>query len=850
MTLRLLARALVFKYARENALRTCIAVLAVALGVAAFFAISLANATAVASFGRSVDLVANRVNLQVLGVGSGFDERTLLRVQSLPGVSSATPVVEGELEIGVRPGAAESGETLRVMGIDVTRANLPPGASGGSFDLDRFINGRGIVVSRRVALRYRAPAGSALDGFAGASRVRLPAMGVIPPGTAGVDSSVAFVDVATAQELFGKVGRLDRIDLVVDPPRLAAVKARVARLIPLDARVLAPRTRVDEIQRMLSSFRMNLGALADIALLVGMYLIYNSIAISVVQRKAEIGTLRALGARKREIFGVFALEGALLGTFGSLLGLLFGYALAGGATRAVEQTVSTLYVGAHADAVVFSWGAAIGSFALGVAIATISALLPAWEAATTPPARTMRGGPGVERRAPHFAAWCTLGALALLALAGECMRLPPVGDGIPLFGYAAGVLLIAAASLLAPLLVAIAASVLARLHGAGAALIAASFFRGTARRFCVAIASLGVAVGMMVAIAVLVGSFRTTVVAWATDVLGADLYIKPPGAVDASFSGQFAPATVARIARVPGVAAVDTYRGFDVPLMGRTAELASTDMSQLTARNKFRLLGNARPAELLRELQGRDAVMVSEPFATHFGMGPGDALTIATPHGPARMRIVAVYNDYSAGAGTFVMDRATFVRLFGDPGVDSIAVYAAPGTGLAALRTRIERAVAPLEIDVETNRELRGFALDVFDRTFAITSALYAISMIIAVLGVVSALFALVLERRLEIGLLRYLGLSRGGVQRAVFFQALAIGVLAGLLGLALGVGLAADLIYVINRQSFGWLIEWHSPGWFYAQAFLAVVAAAIAAAIYPAYVASRMQTAQVLRAE
>lgn len=856
MTLSLLARALVFRYARANALRTAIAVLAVALGVAAYFAIQLANATAVASFAQSVDVVASRVNLQVFALGNGFDERALLRVQSLDGTRSAAPVVAGELLLGARPNELDSGETIRVMGVDVTRAVLPPGACATCtapqkpFDLDGFINRRGIIVSQRVARRYGAFAGSVLEGFAGPRRVRLHVMGVIPAGTAGVDSSVAFVDVATAQEVFEKTGKLDRIDLVVEPSRLAELQQRIAEIVGPAGRVLAPRTRIDEISRMLSSFRMNLGALADIALLVGMYLIYNSVAISVVQRKAEVGTLRALGARKREVFAAFAIEGALLGVLGSALGLALGYAMAGTAARAVEQTVSTLYVGTHSDSVAFSWPAAVGSFAIGVVAATCSALLPAWEAASTAPARIVRGGPGFERPVARFVPACSLAAVALCAAALGCMRLPAVGDSIPVFGYLAGVLLIAAASLSTPFLLWLAAAVIARAGASATATIASAFFRGTARRFCVAIASLAVAVGMMVAIAILVGSFRATVVAWANDVLSADLYIKPPGAADASFSGQFSPATVARIARVPGVGAVDTFRAFDIPLMGKTAEVGSTDMTQLLSRSKFRLLGHPDPATLVAQLRNHNAVLVSEPFATHFGKSAGDWFWIETPRGRVRMSVAAVYNDYSTSAGTFVMDRTTFVRLFGDPGVDSIAVYAKPGADLPTLRAKIERAVAPLQLDIGTNRELRSFALTIFDRTFAITSALYAISMSIAVLGVVSALFALVLERRLEIGLLRYLGLSRAGVQRTVLLQALTIGVLSGGLGIALGVGLAVDLIYVINRQSFGWLIEWQSPGWFYGQAMLAVVAAAIVAAIYPAIVASRIATAEVLRAE
>ena len=850
---RLLVRALVVGYVRVNGLRALVTLFAVGLGVAASYAIDLANATAIDSFGRSVDVIANHVNLQVFGSGTGFDERALLRVERHDGVASASPVVEGELVAGARRGDPESGEIIRVLGIDVTRATLPDAVqsaqgSAPAFDLHDFVDGRGIITSKRIADRYVRR--NILTAYAGARLVSLPVMAVIPPATVGVDSSVAFVDLATAQELFRRIGQLDRIDAIVDPSRVDAVRRDLATVVPAGARVLEPRTRLDEVRRMLSSFQMNLSVLADVALLVGMYLIYNAVAISVVQRKSEIGTLRALGTSRKAIFATFVGEGALYGLIGSIAGIAAGFALARFSVSAVETTVSTLFVGSHSDRVVFSLPATFKALGIGVVLAMLSALAPAAEAASTPPARTMRAGAGSERPVTGFSrVTASLGILAL-ALAAGCMRMPAI-DGIPFFGYVAGVLLIAGASLATPIVLSAAVRLL-RIARARrpSAVIAAGFLQASPRRFSVAIASLAVAVAMMVAIAILVGSFRSTVVAWTADTLGADLYVKTPGAVDASFRGGFTPQDKRRIEGVPGIAAVDTYRGFDVPIGGRFAELGSTDVSAFATRNKLRFISRVDVGRLARDMRGRDVAVVSEPFSTHFGLGAGDAFSLATPQGPRSFRILAVYNDYSTNGGTFVIDASTYARLWHDDTFDSIAIYAAPGADIAAVRSRVERAIAPLRVDISTNRELRAFAIGIFDRTFAITSALYIVSMAIAVLGVVSTLFALVLERRLEIALLRYIGLSRSGVARMVLAQALVVGLLAGIVGITLGAALAADLIYVINRQSFGWLIEWQSPGWFYLEAVGMVVAAALVAAIYPARVASNIRTSEALRVE
>lgn len=849
----LLLRALVIRYAQHHLLRSIVTLVAVALGVASAYAIDLANSTAVASFSSSVNVIANRVNVQVLGTDEGFDERALLRVQTVRGVESASPVVSGDVILG--GGKGFSGEVLRVIGIDITRATLPPGVSAAqdgtsSFDLHAYIDGNGVFVSRRIARAYHLSVGSLLHGYSGARAVGLRVAGIIPPNTVGVDSSVAFADIATAQTIFGTVGKLDRIDIVADSSHVSAVVGRLERVVPSGARVLAPKTRVSEISRMLASFTMNLSALAYVALLVGMYLIYNAVAISVVQRASEIGTLRALGAGRRTIFAIFIGEGALYGIAGSIGGLLLGAVLAKFSLRAVEATVSALYVGTHADAVLWSWTATIKAFALGTGLSMLAAALPAIGAAATAPARIMRNSGAAEQRIRGFTRTATIAGLVCMALAFVAARLPALGDGVPVFGYIAGVLAIVGASLEAPLLLALVTRIGARFARGASPTLAAAFLRASTRRISVAVASLMVAVAMMIAIAVLVGSFRSTIVAWTNDTLSADLYLSAPGAADATLHGAFPPSASREIAALPGVAAVDTFRGLDVPLDGRFAQLGATNFSSIVHRNKLRFLGNVDLRALARRMRDANDAVVSVPFETHFHLGPGDSFVIPTPSGPARFQIVAAYNDYSTSGGTFFIDDSTFVRLFHDRNTDSIAVYLAPGASSQRVRAEITHAIAPLHANIASNDELRGYALLVFDRTFAITNALYIISIVIAVLGVVSTLFALVLERRTDFALLRYVGLTRRGVKQVVFLQALVVGVLSAVLGVALGIGLAADLIYVINRQSFGWLIAWHSPVAFCLEAFGMVVVAAILSAVYPAAVASRIATAEVLRVE
>ena len=644
-----LFRTLVLGHIRLNRLRSLVTLLAVGLGVAISLAVDLANATAVASFSKSVNLVANHVNLEVLGVGRGFDERALLRVQALDGVRYASPAIEDNLVAGARPGEPMSGEVLHVLGVDLLRP-LPqdesqrvamPGAydaPGAQSDPYQLIEGRGAIVSERVAARYRLHPGSSFAALAGDRPVRLKIVSVIPASVPGIDSSVVFVDIATAQELFGKLGSLDRIDLVVDPKRIPAIQRAVQAVIPAGTRVVEPKVRTGEIQRMLRSFALNLAALSYVALLVGMYLIYNTVAISVVQRRPEIGTLRALGATRRQIFATFLAEGLLFGVAGALAGLLIGAILAQFSVAAVAQTVDTLYVGTHADRVEYAPLVLVKAFVLGVALATLSALAPALEAAATLPAITMRAA-GYEGRTKRPGVGLALAGFLAFALAGFASRLPAV-DSMPLFGYASGLSIVAGASLCMPVAV-IGVAALARrlaMHLSPPARLAAANLGAAPRRAAVAVAALMVAIGMMVSVAILISSFRSTVIAWADETLRADLFVRPLGLQDASTDSRFSPRVESEIAALPGIAAVDTFRAITIPFRGSLTTLAATDLASVAARRKLRFLGNVDVANIARTLPNSNRVLISEPFASRFGVQPGETLHNRHAKWPSRFR--------------------------------------------------------------------------------------------------------------------------------------------------------------------------------------------------------------------
>ena len=361
--------------------------------------------------------------------------------------------------------------------------------------------------------------------------------------------------------------------------------------------------------------------------------------------------------------------------------------------------------------------------------------------------------------------------------------------------------------------------------------------------------ALTTAIAMMASVAIMVTSFRRTVELWTEQTLRADLFIRPPGSRSGRVrSATIAPETTEAIRHTPGVAAVDLFRAVEINFRGAPAFLASGDWAVLGRHGNLMFLDGRPAAEVLRPEP--DAVIVSEPFAMRHGVQRGDTIRLPTPAGDQPFRVQGVYYDYSSDQGYAVMNRRDWLRSGGDRGANSLAVYLAPGSDAAQVRAEIARRTSGRVLLVTSNRELKARVLRIFDRTFAITWVLEAIAICVAVLGIANALLALVLERRRELGILRYLGASRRQVRHLVLFESGLLGLLASAAGLGLGLALSLVLIYVINRQSFGWTIQFSLPVAFLSVATLAVFLVTCLSALYPARQAARIDPVEAVLIE
>jgi len=867
---------LVLRPASADRLRFLLTVSGIAVGVATIAAIRLANASVLSSFSDTVDFVAGKAGITVLADGPGIPEGALERLAWLrrAGATLAPAITET-----AAAGAAD-GEVVEVLGIDpladaaareysfaeerTGKSNAAPErnylskhASEAS-DILSIFEQNSILVTSVFAKRNSLQPGSSLRLVTnGVERTFRVAAVLHPTGAARAASgSIVFMDLAVAQEAFGKVGRLDRIDVVLPPGLSEDARARfeeeIRASLPPGTTAGRPERRTETVERLVRAFRVNLSALGLIALLVGMYFVYNTLSISVLRRRTDIGTVRALGASKRSVFTVFLAEGLALGVLGSAAGTALGVALAKGALLLVGGTATELYVPSAHPALHLDPRVLLFAFGVGVVSSVLSALAPALEAAAVEPAATMRHG-SVEAARRRRTRPLALAGSALLVLGYLATRPGPV-DGLPLFGFASVFLIVSGVSLLAPAAVTFAAARLdrpaLRLLGVEARLARANL-TGSLSRTSVAVAALTMALAMMVSVAVMVGSFRATVATWVGQTLSSDLFLSPASGRSGPSFGRIPDEAIALVRAVEGVDDVDPFLAFSATRNGVPFTVGSGLFAFVARHGNLPLVGGRDTRAVFTEALAKNEAMISEPFAEKFHVNAGELVELPTDRGPVEVRVAGIYTDYSNDRGTVTLDRDHFQRLWPLTGANSVAVTLVDGVTPEEGARRVAAALrGRFALRVRTNAALRKIVLRIFDRTFAVTYALEAVALAVAVLGVFNTLTALVLERRREIGLLRVLGASAARVKRAVRYEAAAIGSLGAGLGALAGGAMSLVLVRVINRQSFGWTIAMHVPWSFLAAALGLVLLATLAAASRPAGLAAATDVAAALKEE
>jgi len=831
---------------RRRPLHTGLMVLGVALGVAVVVAIDLANESARRGFARSSEAIAGRATHQVRGGPSGVPEDLLRRLRVDWGLRASAPVVEG---VVVAPDLDR--QPLTLLGVDPLsegpfRTHLGSGSPAAP-NLARFFDDpSAVIVGSGLANRYRLGIGSRVRLLVDDRFETVRIMGVVrdAPGASEALEGLLLMDVGAAQRLLRTEGWLSRIDMILTE----AEAARLRRDLPPAVRLAPASEQAETMTQLTAAFQLNLTALSLLALVVGMFLIYNTVMFSVVQRRAVLGTLRALGTTPAQVFALILVETAAASALGSLLGLALGWFLGQGAVRLVTRTINDLYYVLSVTGAPLTAGAAVRALGFGIGAGIVSALAPALEAARVEPVAALRRSV-LESAARRRVSDVALAGLALGAAGVACLLLVPsslFASFAGLFGVVLGLALLTPAATL--VLMAGIGPLAARFVGTLGRLAARTVTTSIARTG-VAIAALMVAVSVTIGVSLMIQSFRSTVENWLGLTLRADLYLAAPRPARSARPPTISADLQARVRAVPGVAEVEVFRAVEVASPEGPVALSVADPRRERSADLYRFAEGSPAVIWSRVREG--AVLVSEPFA-HRRRIPvhGGVVTLQTDRGLHVFPVAGVFYDYASERGTVLVARPIYERYWDDRGISSLAVYLSPEASLEDVARRVRAAVAGSALQVVSTRSLRRGALRVFDRTFAVTEALRLLAVVVAFVGVWSALMALQAERTRELATLVALGLTPRRLWGLTFLETGFMGLAAGLLSFPTGALLALILVEVINVRSFGWTMRLVFEPSVFAQALLVSVAAALLASVYPVLRLGKMPVAAALRLE
>jgi putative ABC transport system permease protein len=832
--------------------QSALMILGVTLGVAVVVAVDLANASASRAFDLSTDAVVGRATHQIVASSQGFDETLYARLRRQGILNAAAPIVAGYVsspQLGDRP--------LQILGVDPF-AEPPfrdylwrPGDAPSRNLIDFLTEPGALLISAKMADQYTVKQGARITlDVTGRPRSAFVAGLLQAPDDLSAQAldGIILADIATAQELLNRPGRLDRIDLIV-PEGADQLIPRISALLPQGVRIQTAQARSAAVRQMTNAFRTNLWALSLLALFVGLFLIYNTMTFSVIQRRPLFGTLRCLGVTPHELFALVIGEAFVVGVTGSALGLILGIVMGQNAVSLVTQTINDLYFVLTVRDVGIPVLSLIKGGLTGIAATAITASLPAWEAASIPP-RAALSRSGLEAKSRRAVVWAAVGSAGLLAAGTAALALPTRSLFIS-FGSLS--IVVVGFALLTPLATNLfmrcAAHVLGRVGGTLGRMAPRDVVNSLSRT-AIAVAALMVAVSVTIGVSLMINSFRHTIVAWLDHALQGDIYVQAPSFRATQNVSILDPAVVRAVGEWPGVTRAELIRATTVDSPYGPVYLepgTSTDYGEgLLYRSS-----SGSPEEAW-EAVGQGAAIVSEPLANRLDLPPRDGtITLYTDRGPHTFNIVGIYYDYASTEGTIIVSMDTYRRLWNDNAVTGLAVHLSPDTDADRVTRELQDTLASVQrLLIRSNQTLRLDALEVFDRTFAITGALQMLATIVAFIGVLSALLSLQLDKQLQIGILRAVGLTTHELWRLVLLETGLMGAAAGLLAMPTGYVVSLILVYIINQRSFGWTLQMLIGPVPFLQAFAVAVIAALLAGIYPAYRMSRMSAVDALRFE
>ncbi len=835
-------------YARAQPGRAIIQVAAIATGVALGYAVNLINSSALDAYSAAERSLSGRSDVSVTGPPAGFDESWFARIAADPSVAIASPLLEVDATVAAKSTQAASGGkplALRILGIDALRSALlepelvgtPSRRRPDDSGLAELLS-EGLYVSPAALAQLQLAPGDEISLVVGAHRVRLPIAGEL----AGAHGAIATMDLGFAQWRLERLGQLSRIDIKFVPGADAAAAERSWHLPP-QLQLESRESAIDRQQGLSRAYRVNLDVLSMVALFTGAFLVFSLQSQSIVARRAPLALLRMLGLSRAQLSWLLVFEALAFGSIGALLGLAIGAALALAALRVLGGDLGGGYFAGIQPAIAIDPAGAVLFFTLGLAASVGGAWLPAREAGRQPPASALKAGadPGPGSQRPR--GWTALAgfvlALALLAA--------PAVDGIALGAYAAIALLLVATIALKPLLAPRLFGPLgkwvsgnARLARMAPAWLAATRLARVPRFAAVGAAGIVASFALMVAMATMVGSFRSSFDSWLAHMLPADLYVR---AAAAGSTGRFSARDLQLLQSDPDIARARFSRIQYLRLDPARAPVA------LIARSVDRMHPETALAVTGRQI-GIDSpaipVWISEAMVDLYGAQAGAPLDLPIGGRSVRVIVAGLWRDYVRQGGSVVIDVADYERLSGDATRTDAALWLRNGAQPGAVSQRLLQALEAPAAQIVEPGQVREISLRLFDRSFRVTYVLEWAAIAIGLAGLATTFSAQAIARTREFGMLRHLGVTRGQVLVLLAAEAALVTALALGLGLGAGLAIAWILVKFVNPQSFHWSMDLRIPGQMLLLLGVTLLAGAIAAS---ALAGRRALSVDVLRA-
>ena len=799
----------------------------IALGVAVVLAIDLTNASSERAFIIANQSIAGDITHQITSSAELIDESFYVDLRIRHGLRKLMPVVEGRVRTA-------SGDQYRLIGLDPvaatdfrhTKALIPLGGSA----LTLIKQPGSIFITNRLRDKLQVGTGTSLVVSANGTTHTLSVAGIIPAenGLRNAALGNAMVtDIATAQTVLGMQGRLTRIDLVLDGTQAEMLAALVKPPLQLNT----SRARGNAMEQMTRAFRINLTALSLLALVIGAFLIYNTMTISVLQRREFIATVRTLGLRRCELLMLVLGEALLLAVVGLLVGDLLGIGLSHYLIKLASRTINDLYFVNEINRVYLNVWSFFKATLLGLGATLIAVYFPLHDALAVAPELT-RSRSRLEQRVRFHHRHYIAGAVLFAVIALFILLLS--GKNI-IAGFAGLAAIIMAFAMLSPLLLVWLVRIARPLMKATMGLAGSIAGRGvlsSLSRTQVAVTALAVAISATIGVSIMISSFRSSVQDWLNWLLTADVYISMP---DGDPAPGIDPQLLEKIRKQPGVEKVATASWRNLWHNGTQLQLLVRDIDKQIF-SGYRFLDGVNNGRW-RQFSSTDSVIVSEPYAYHNNVTAGDMIELPTGRGRHRFKVAGVYVDYSSDHGIVSIHRNIYDRWWNDRQVSSMSLYLKAGLDSDGFASGLNHDLLDLyNLNARPNRSLRELSMQIFDRTFVITEVLRILTFIIAFIGILGALLAIQLERDREFAVLRTCGMTPWGLRKLVLSESGLMGTIAGLIAMPLGVTLAAVLIFIINRRSFGWTMDFVLSSQYLVSAVVLGISAGVLAGIYPAW--------------